>query len=504
MRMFRLAAMLAAAALAGCAGLERAFDAHLASEVFGVRECAQWFEALDRAVDAARARDAQEARVEGFPYLRVNRLLASLRARATTPIEQRAYVERLRALDLEARSFEIANLPRALFDTLPDLHPAAERSAAVRRSAECGQLLARIDIDRPQALAQILERARVPDDYSTASRILGLYALTRIPFAAGVRRWENEMLEDFRRAKTGLARMPLVRYAPPGGPTLYYETVAGDLGRAVFEPFGIVQLSDRELDRMLAAYAPSFEIELGGDFDRFGGLRWERDSALPVVDASALEVYTNVSHTLYGDQVLLQLVYTIWFPERPPAYEGDILAGQLDGLTWRVTLAPDGEPLIYDAIHPCGCYHMFFPTPRARPRPAPDALLEWAFVPQTLPRIGPGERPLVRLASRTHYIERVSLVTGTDSLVRYQFRPYNALRSMWDLRGGKRSVFGPRGLIAGSERPERFLFWPMGIESAGAMRQWGRHATAFVGRRHFDDADLIERRFELELERPGR
>jgi hypothetical protein len=28
------------------------------------------------------------------------------------------------------------------------------------------------------------------------------------------------------------------------------------------------------------------------------------------------------------------------------------------------------------------------------------------------------------------------------------------------------------------------------------MRQWGTHATAFVGRRHFDDADLIERRFE--------
>jgi hypothetical protein len=29
------------------------------------------------------------------------------------------------------------------------------------------------------------------------------------------------------------------------------------------------------------------------------------------------------------------------------------------------------------------------------------------------------------------------------------------------------------------------------------MRQWGHHATAFVGRRHFDDVDLIERRFRL-------
>ena len=24
------------------------------------------------------------------------------------------------------------------------------------------------------------------------------------------------------------------------------------------------------------------------------------------------------------------------------------------------------------------------------------------------------------------------------------------------------------------------------------MRQWGHHATAFIGRRHFDDADLFE------------
>jgi len=39
----------------------------------------------------------------------------------------------------------------------------------------------------------------------------------------------------------------------------------------------------------------------------------------------------------------------------------------------------------------------------------------------------------------------------------------------------------------------------MGIPSAGAMRQWGRHATAFVGRRHFDGADLLEKRFVLQL-----
>lgn len=121
------------------------------------------------------------------------------------------------------------------------------------------------------------------------------------------------------------------------------------------------------------------------------------------------------------------------------------------------------------------------------------------FSPQALPRIAEGERPLVRIAARTHYVERVSAVRGADSLVRYEFRPYDELRSLPRLEGGRSSVFGSDGLIAGTERPERFLFWPMGIPSAGAMRQWGRHATAFVGRRHFDDADLLEKRFTLQL-----
>jgi hypothetical protein len=147
---------------------------------------------------------------------------------------------------------------------------------------------------------------------------------------------------------------------------------------------------------------------------------------------------------------------------------------------------------------------MFFPTPRATPRPAPEPDEEWAFVPATLPRVAPGERPRLRLASATHALEGVALVRGADSLVRYELRDYDELRSLRRLDGGHRSAFGPEGLVAGSERPERFLFWPMGIASAGAMRQWGRHATAFVGRRHFDDADLVARRFELDLRGDGR
>ena len=69
----------------------------------------------------------------------------------------------------------------------------------------------------------------------------------------------------------------------------------------------------------------------------------------------------------------------------------------------------------------------------------------------------------------------------------YAMADYGELRSLPDGNGGRRSMFGPDSLAPGSERLERFLLWPTGVVSPGAMRQSGRHAVAFVGERHFDD-----------------
>ena len=511
-------ALAAAFAAAGCATLEepRRFESHLGSQSAAVRECAEWYQALDEAIEAAGVRDAQYARLPGFPYLRVDRALASLRDRAAAsePALQ-AFSERLLELDIESRRHEIENLPLRNYTSLPAVGKDLARGAALQRTRICGRLLREIDLAAPAARAGMLERAQVPDDYSAASRVVGLYPLSRLPFADAVRRSEAASRAAFARESQAPGDAMLVRFAPPRAPwpPMTRAAVAGLLGRAELDALGEPVLSQRELVRVAAVYAPSFEIAVSGDYDRFGQLRWRRQSAAPEVDAAATTVYLQQTFTRYRDlelngsdpgpggrdRILLQLVYTIWFPERPPREDFDLLAGKLDGLVWRVTLAPDGEPLLYDSIHPCGCYHQFFPTPRARARPAPDVLEEWAFVPQSLPRVAEDERPVVRLASRTHYIERVSLVRGADSVARYAFQEYDSLRSLARPEGGRRSAFGPDGLIAGTERAERFFFWPMGIRSAGTMRQWGRQATAFVGRRHFDDADLIELRFEFDL-----
>jgi len=480
-----------AAVASGCATLDAPFRAHLESGAPQERECADWYRTLDERVAAAGVRDAQDTRIEGFPYLRVSRLLAALRpVAASDEYAMQAFADRMLSQDLQARRYELMNLPP---EQLPDMR------SALQRTRECGKLLREIDLAKPEARAALLQRAEVPDDYRTLDRVVGLYWITRIPFAAGVRRYEEETRAAFRRQPALPEGASLVRYAPePGWPTPRSRVVA-ILETSAMNPLGIPDPTQSDLEALLAAYAPTFEIEVKGDYDRFGALRWLRDAELPTVEGGDLAVYGQPAWTRYEGKILLQLVYTLWFPERPPQSEGDILAGKLDGITWRVTLAPDGEPLVYDTIHPCGCYHMFFPTPRATAKPPPAGLGEWMFSPQSLPRIADGERPVVRIASGTHYIERVSVTHGTDSVVRYALRRYGDLRSLPRLDGTRRSAFGPDGLVPGTERPERLTFWPMGVESAGQMRQWGRQATAFVGRRQFDDADLFERRFKFDF-----
>jgi len=494
----RTGIVLLLAAAGGCATLEPVSGYRDAAEP-RVRECENWYASLDAAVDGAAVRDFQSTRIEGFRYLRVDRFYASLRVPAS--IDERALdilVDRLLALDMTARGHEISNLPaERLAELWRDLGEPGV-AATVQRTRECARLLRAFDMVVPGVRAALLARLKVPDDYVDAYRVVGLYVMSRVPFSAGVRRHLEQTRAAFGRDLNATAQGTVVRYSPPGRPKVTREQIRQILARSAYNPLRLPEPGYEDMETLFAHYAPSFEVETTGDFDRPGALRW-RWGPVPEVDSADLAVYRQAAYTRYRGVNLLQLVYTIWFPERPPDSSADLLAGKLDGVVLRVTLAPDGTSILYDTMHPCGCYHMFVTTPRAARSPAPEGEPEWAFVPQTLAGSESSDRLVVRIASRSHYVERI-YADPLDSLARYEFRPYDELRSLPRMGRGARSVFGPDGFIAGTERAERYLFWPMGIANAGAMRQWGHHPTAFVGRRHFDDADLIERRFTLDLQ----
>jgi len=116
------------------------------------------------------------------------------------------------------------------------------------------------------------------------------------------------------------------------------------------------------------------------------------------------------------------------------------------------------------------------------------------FVPMSLRENQ--ERIVVRLSSADHHIQDVYFDSTERRSYRYVLVSYNALRSLPLENGGHRSLFAPSGLIKGTERLERWLFWPSGVLKPGSMRQWGTQAIAFVGQRHFDGAYWIDKYFD--------
>ncbi len=461
-------------------------------------QCREVFREVDHAVARAQVADGMTARVAGFRYLRVNRFLASYAREDMSEARFADWMSRMVALGSHAYAVELANLPADRAEELAHALWNIDARYAWLRPAitECTQRLAALDAaDRGRRLA-LRDVARVADDYATWQRVAGLYWITRLPFAAGIRRWHDETRATYARPVEALPVAGRLRtYLPP--PLVAGVQLGGVLERASANPLAIPDPRRDDLEALFRAHAPAFAVDTASEADEPGELGWDA-AGTPQIVSKRPVVYRRASHTRYEGRALLQLSYAIWFPARPRDAGWDLLGGQLDGVLWRVTLAPDGSPWVYDAIHLCGCYHMFFPTARAAPKAQPETLDEWAFVPQTMPPTAPGAGVTLRLAAGTHYVQRVVSSAGfAGPALEYMFADDDTLRSLPLQDGGRRSAFRPDGIVPGSERGERWLFWPMGVREPGAMRQWGRHATAFVGRRHFDDPDLLERYFAL-------
>ena len=106
--------------------------------------CADFFADLDRRAAQAQVLDAGAFRVEGYPYLRVNRFLASFRTEVGDQAAFAAWVDRMQALDQEARKYEIANLPPAT-GSIPG--SANDTDGLYAKVASCGNLLKAADFN---------------------------------------------------------------------------------------------------------------------------------------------------------------------------------------------------------------------------------------------------------------------------------------------------------------------------------------------------------------------
>ena len=119
--------------------------------------------------------------------------------------------------------------------------------------------------------------------------------------------------------------------------------------------------------RFSGSIAPVWEVRAEAEYDRIGTPAWTSKDELDI-DTRQPRTYTLLSFTRFGKEILTQLNYIIWFPSRPRENALDIYGGLLDGLNYRVTLDKNGEPLLYETIHNCGCYYEAYPTRRLKVR----------------------------------------------------------------------------------------------------------------------------------------
>ncbi len=321
------------------------------------------------------------------------------------------------------------------------------------------------------------DRARVDSDYVAWQRGLGVYPLSRLGLQAGVHAWQRSYLETFGD-EVSQRDWPLFAPIEPG------DEWVSTLLEQVPELPGLARPGVAALKRWLRVHAPRFRVESASPSDHPGRPVWTAGRL--AFDVSDPVVHVQLLPWLDRDEPVWQLVFTLWFAGRPAESALDPYAGALDGIVWRVTLDAQGRVRMRDSIHPCGCYHVLFPTDARVPATGPA---EPAIVPRRLSTQGPVE---VVVRAHDHLIVDVREAHPSPVDGVYRLERYTDLLAMPTPAGAHRALFDQDGLVARSRRPERWYLWPSGVQSPGAMRVWGRHATAFVGMRHFDDVNLFD------------
>ncbi len=471
--------------LQGCATLKPYPDSSLSGED---GTCQRWLENIETTLNEYDLNDPETVRINGFPHLRVNRFLASMGESTTSNEAFAEWLEQMRQLDATGKKLELANLPASAMQQLASSIPV--EGSFEHALEHCGKRLNQLSLNNPEHKKRLLEQAQVPDAYQSWKRVVGLYPLARYAAAIGIERLHRELDASF---KIPLAKLPqqgsLIRYSPPHSNPLPLERITAMLSSAYDNPLGIPHLTALQLRQLSEHFAPVWEIDTRNDTDKIGAVGLDSDKQ-PRIDINQATTYVTHGYARWHGRVVLQLIYQIWLPAREKTGMLDLYGGPLDSLIWRVTLDPEGVPIAFDSIHGCGCYYLLFPSEGYRAVPPKDGA-EPVLSPTT---ISPGHPLLLRLQSRTHYLQQVSVVDDTSEAAtrNYIFHDLEQLRSLPMPNGSKRSLYNNDGIIDASERAERFLLWPYGIASPGAMRQWGTHAIAFIGRRHFDDPFLLE------------
>lgn len=459
------------------------------------QRCLNYYEKMDELVQQQGVSDAQYARLQGYPFLRINRYLQSFRYRNLSQDQTVQWLDSLARLDRKARSLEFRNLETGLRNELNQLLPLGKTHE--ESLLFCGKALVKAYMRSPADLESLRIRMEMPSEYSQTKRALGLYPLSSLIVENRVAAYQREQKRKFTTPPAqGNVAGRLVRYTF-GGEAGSFEEVVSDIdlptkAEGLYPP----QLSAENLKRLFIRHAPVWEIDQISLDDHIGSPYWADKSTLAVNTENPL-VYLIPSFAQFEGQALIQLNYLVWFPARTKKGALDLYGGFLDGVFLRVTLGENLEPIMYETVHSCGCYHVFHPTDRVELKRTKES----AEPPLAAPAVSipqHDENLIVRMSAGEHQVLGLYTESKRKSSVdrQYKVASYHPLRELKTAWGTSQSMFNNKGLVPQSKRLERLLLWVTGVESAGAMRQWGRHAIAFAEERYFDEPFLIETFFK--------
>ena len=138
--------------------------------------CIDFFTSLDHRVAEAGVMDSGDFRIKGYPYLRVNRFLASFQQEIMDKETFAAWINHMQILDQDAREYEMENLPTATGQ------PSENNKDAFKADVvTCGNLLKTADFKGAGLQMEALRKqVDAPDEYSLLRRIFGLYLLEQV------------------------------------------------------------------------------------------------------------------------------------------------------------------------------------------------------------------------------------------------------------------------------------------------------------------------------------
>jgi len=462
-------------------------------------DATRFFQELDKSVEETDGFNQRRTRVEGFPYLATNRFLLSLKEDVTSPLAIDAWLTQMAVLSKEARHQEIMNLPWAVIEKLcrslePDTTPSRELlNQYARRHADT--LLA--SDKKQEGLSSTLENElNVPDDYSIALRVVGIYPIAAIPFAYFSNGFFNQLKSWHQTPPDQLKKHGQLTAFRLRNPIAQNTTrIDGLFHPDNLGPLDLPQLSDEDRKVLAQRYAPAVIQDIVANYDRIGQVQWQ-DSNTIRIDTSKPTAYFYLTNAYLKGEPIWQINYVFWYEGRlgdnTPWFE----RGLVDGITLRVSLDREGRPFMVDLMNNCACSHQFFPRKQMVAGLQDRSFMFDALVPTWLPDEFPEKPVEIRVNTGWHQVQAIGTETSNAAETLYDLLPYEVLEALPVNSQDNKSIFDADGIVHGSDRVEPYFFFPMGISNVGAMRQRGHHPVALIGRAHFDDPYLFDLNFK--------